>query len=305
MEGADENMVLQLSSSFMVHPMSHEFVLPLFLGSSSPDAAKIALFGACWDGTSSFKAGSRFAGFAVREASYGMEEFSFYQQESLLDIAFADYGDLFLPPGQKERVLADVASAAKEIRAKGQFPLAFGGEHLLAYPLIMSAYEAHEDLAVIHMDAHADLRPDLWGDPMTHATFLGRVGDRIGFENIKQFGIRSGSKEEWDIAKRFDTMRPFSLDAIKAHIASLGERPIYLTLDMDVLDPGLYPGTGTPEPGGISWDVLIEGLKLLRGERLVGADCLELSPHYDPTGTSAQTMAKTLRELIIIANSRR
>jgi len=283
--------------------MSHEFILPFFLGSRSPEDAKIALFGACWDGTSSFKAGSRFAGFAVREASFGMEEFSFYQQESLLDVPFTDYGDLFLPPGQKERVLASIASAVREIRSRGQFPIAFGGEHLLAYPLIMSAYESHKDLAVIHMDAHADIRSDLWGDTLTHATFLGRVADRIGFENIKQFGIRSGSSEEWELAKRFDTMRPFSIEAIKTHIDSLGDRPIYLTLDMDVLDPSLYPGTGTPEPGGIFWNLLIEGLLLLRKKRLVGIDCLELCPHYDPTGVSAQTMAKTLRELILLANS--
>jgi agmatinase len=231
-----------------------------------------------------------------------MEEFSFYQQESLLDISFADYGDLFLPPGQKGRVLSDIAEAASEIRSKGQFPIAFGGEHLLAYPLIMSAFESHRDLAVIHMDAHADLRSELWGDTLTHATFLGRIGEQIGFENIKQFGIRSGSREEWELAKRYDTMRPFTTDALRKHLESLGTRPIYSTLDMDVLDPSLYPGTGTPEPGGISWDLLIECLKLLRGKRLVGIDCLELSPHYDPTGVSAQTMAKTLRELIILAN---
>jgi len=284
--------------------MPHEFVSPLFLGSRAPEDASIALFGACWDGTSSFKAGSRFAGFAVREASYGMEEFSFYQQESLLDIPFADLGDLFLPPGQKERVLADIGSAARECRAKGQFPIAFGGEHLLAHPLIMSAFEAHWDLAVIHMDAHADIRPDLWGDQLTHATFLGRVGDKIGFENIKQFGIRSGSREEWELAKHFDTMRPFTVEALNAHLDSLGDRPIYLTLDMDVLDPSLFPGTGTPEPGGITWNLLIDGLKLFRGKNLVGMDCLELSPHYDPTGVSAMVMAKTLRELIIIANAR-
>jgi len=283
--------------------MSHEFIPPFFSGSRRPQGAKIALFGACWDGTSSFKAGSRFAGFAVREASFGMEEFSFYQQESLLDISFTDYGDLFLPPGQKERVLSIVASAVGEIRSKGQFPIAFGGEHLLAYPLIMSAHEQHRDLAVIHMDAHADIRPELWGDTLTHATFLGRVADNIGFENIKQFGVRSCSREEWELAKRFDAMRPFTISAIKSHIDSLGERPIYLTLDMDVLDPSLYPGTGTPEAGGISWELLIEGLKPLRGKRLAGMDCLELCPHYDPTGVSAQTMAKTLRELIMIANS--
>jgi agmatinase len=284
--------------------MTHEFVSPFFLGSCAPEEADIALFGVCWDGTSSFKAGSRFAGFAVREASFGMEEFSFYQQASLADIKFADYGDLFLPPGQKARVLDDIGSAVREIREKGQFPLAFGGEHLVAYPLIIEAHAEHPDLAVVHFDAHADLRSDLWGDEWTHATILGRVADRIGYENLKQFGIRSGSKEEWELARAKDTLRPFTVDALRAHLDSLGDRPIYLTLDMDVLDPSLYPGTGTPEPGGISWDQLIAGLKLFKGRRLVGMDCLELAPHYDPTGVSAITMAKTLREMIILASGR-
>jgi agmatinase len=284
---------------------THEFVEPFFLGSCEPDEADIALFGVCWDGTSSFKAGSRFAGFAVREASFGMEEFSFYQQATLLDIKYTDYGDLFLPPGQKGRVLEDIASAAREIRDKGQFPIAFGGEHLLAYPLIMAAHHDHPDLAVIHFDAHADLRPDLWGDEWTHATILGRVGDRIGFENLFQFGIRSGSKEEWDIAQQHGTLHPFTKEEIAKVLDSLSDRPVYLTCDMDVLDPSIYPGTGTPEPGGIDYATFIGGLKQLKGRRLVGMDCLELAPHYDPTGVSAITMAKTLREMIILASQRK
>ncbi len=284
---------------------THEFVEPFFLGSCDPAEADIALFGVCWDGTSSFKAGSRFAGFAVREASFGMEEFSFYQQATLLDIKYTDYGDLFLPPGQKGRVLEDIASAAREIRGKGQFPIAFGGEHLLAYPLIMAAHHDHPDLAVIHFDAHADLRPDLWGDEWTHATILGRVGDRIGFENLYQFGIRSGSKEEWEIAQKHGTLHPFAKEEIAKVLDSLGDRPVYLTCDMDVLDPSIYPGTGTPEPGGVDYATFIGGLKQLKGRRLVGMDCLELAPHYDPTGVSAITMAKTLREMIILASQRK
>lgn len=284
---------------------THEFVEPFFLGSCDPSEADIALFGVCWDGTSSFKAGSRFAGFAVREASFGMEEFSFYQQATLLEVKYTDYGDLFLPPGQKGRVLEDIASAVREIREKGQFPIAFGGEHLLAYPLIMAAHHDHPDLAVLHFDAHADLRPDLWGDEWTHATILGRVGDRIGFENLFQFGIRSGSKEEWEIAQKHGTLHPFTKGAIAEVLDSLGDRPIYLTCDMDVLDPSIYPGTGTPEPGGIDYATFIGGLKQLKGRRLVGMDCLELAPHYDPTGVSAITMAKTLREMIILASQRK
>jgi agmatinase len=285
--------------------MSHEFVLPLFLGSCAPEEAEIALFGVCWDGTSSFKAGSRFAGFAVREASFGMEEFSFYQQQSLLDIKYCDYGDLFLPPGQKERVLEDIGSAVKEIRAKGQFPIAFGGEHLVALPLILAAFAEHPDMALVHFDAHADLRPDLWGDTLTHATIIGRAADRIGYQHLFQFGVRSGSAEEWQLAQAHQTLRPFTLEAIDEVLTKLGDRPIYLTLDMDVLDPSLYPGTGTPEPGGIGWDLLIAGLKRFQGRRLVGMDCLELAPHYDATGVSAITMAKTLREMIILAQGRR
>jgi len=284
--------------------MAHEFVPPFFLGSCEPEEAEIALFGVCWDGTSSFKAGSRFAGFAVREASFGMEEFSFYQQASLLDIKYTDLGDLFLPPGQKERVLEDIASAVAEVRGKGLFPIAFGGEHLVALPLILSAFAAHPDLALVHFDAHADLRPELWGDTLTHATVIARAADQIGYTNLYQFGIRSGSIEEWQLAMQHDTLRPFTAEAIRTVLESLGDRPIYLTVDMDVLDPSLYPGTGTPEPGGIDYNTLIAGLKCFKGKRLVGMDCLELAPHYDPTGVSAITMAKTLREMIILAHQR-
>ena len=285
--------------------MSHEFVLPLFLGSREPEEAEIALFGVCWDGTSSFKAGSRFAGFAVREASFGMEEFSFHQQKSLADVKFCDYGDLFLPPGQRDRVMADIASAVQEIRGKGQFPIAFGGEHLVALPLILAAYAEHPGLALIHFDAHADLRAEMWGETLSHATIIGRAADRIGYEHLFQFGIRSGSVEEWTLAQQHRTLHPFSVDAIREVLDRLGDRPIYLTLDMDVLDPSLYPGTGTPEPGGITWDLLLAGLQLFRGRRLVGMDCLELAPHYDPTGVSAMTMAKTLRELVLLASDRK
>ncbi|MDP2877317.1 MAG: agmatinase, partial [Holophaga sp.] len=192
-----------------------------------------------------------------------------------------------------------------EIRAKGQFPIAFGGEHLVALPLILAAFDEHPDMALIHFDAHADLRPDLWGDTLTHATVIGRAADRVGFENLFQFGIRSGSVEEWQLAKQHKTLRPFTLEAIDEVLAKLGDRPIYITLDMDVLDPSLYPGTGTPEPGGIGWDLLIAGLKRFRGRKLVGMDCLELAPHYDSTGVSAMTMAKTLREMIILAQDRK
>jgi len=285
--------------------MAHEFVPPFFLGSCDPEEADIALFGVCWDGTSSFKAGSRFAGFAVREASFGMEEFSFYQRRSLLDVKYADYGDLFLPPGQKERVLEDIGSAVREIRGRGQFPIAFGGEHLVALPLILAAFEEHPGLALIHFDAHADLRPDLWGDPLTHATVIGRAAERVGFGNLFQFGIRSGSVEEWELSQKHRTIRPFTTEAIGAVLEELGDRPLYITLDMDVLDPSLYPGTGTPEPGGIDYGTLMAGLKLFQGRRLVGMDCLELAPHYDPTGVSAMTMAKTLREMILLAAARK
>ena len=160
-------------------------------------------------------------------------------------------------------------------------------------------------MALIHFDAHADLRPDMWGDTLSHATIIGRAADRIGFEHLFQFGIRSGSVEEWTLAQQHKTMHPFTVEAVREVLDGLGDRPIYLTLDMDVLDPSLYPGTGTPEPGGITWDLLISALMLFKGKRLVGMDCLELAPHYDSTGVSAITMAKTLREMILLAAQRK
>ena len=145
----------------------------------------------------------------------------------------------------------------------------------------------------------------MWGDTLSHATIIGRAADRIGFEHLFQFGIRSGSAEEWALIQQHKTLHPFTVDALHTVLEKLGDRPLYLTLDMDVLDPSLYPGTGTPEPGGISWDLLIAGLKLFKGRRLVGMDCLELAPHYDPSGVSAITMAKTLREMILLAANRK
>ena len=171
--------------------------------------------------------------------------------------------------------------------------------------MILAAYEQHPDLALIHFDAHADLRPDLWGDTLTHATIIARAADTIGYEHLFQFGIRSGSIEEWQIAKTHKTIHPFTIQALRDVLDKLGDRPIYLTVDMDVLDPSLYSGTGTPEPGGIDYATLIAGLTCFKGKRLVGMDCLELAPHYDPTGVSAMTMAKTLREMIILANNRK
>jgi agmatinase len=284
--------------------MAHEFVSPYYLGSGPVEEAEVALFGVCWDGTSSFKAGSRFAGFAVREASFGMEEFSFFQQASLRDVAYTDLGDLLLPPGQKDRVLEDIASAVAEIRGKGIFPIGFGGEHLVALPLILAAFREHPDLALVHFDAHADLRAELWGDTFTHATVIGRAADAVGWENLHQFGIRSGSREEWEMACAHRTLHPFTVAAIQETLEALGDRPIYLTLDMDVLDPSVYPGTGTPEPGGIDYATLLAGLACFKGRRLVGMDCLELAPHYDPSGVSAMAMAKTLREMILLAHGR-
>ena len=120
-----------------------------------------------------------------------------------------------------------------------------------------------------------------------------------------QFGIRSGGADEWQLAQQHKTIRPFTVEAIREVLKGLGDRPIYITLDMDVLDPSLYPGTGTPEPGGIDYSTLLAGLKCFQGLNLVGMDCLELAPHYDPSGVSAITMAKTLRELIILAHKRR
>lgn len=286
---------------------SGKFTIPLgFMGSSKNyKDSSIALVGVPMDFTCSFRPGTRFGPQKIREVSIGIEEYSIYMEKTLGDSTFYDFGDLDLPIGDVENSLKIIEKAAAEILNDNKFPLFIGGEHIISVPVIKKVYEKYGDeLVLLHFDAHADLREDYLGCPNSHASAIRRVIDFMPSKNIYQFGIRSGTKEEFEFAKENTNM--FTLEVykpLKSIIDEFGDKPIYLTLDIDVLDPAYANGTGTPEPGGISSSELIKSINLLKDLNIVGFDIVEVSPHYDLSDRTAVMAAKIIREIILMVKN--
>ncbi len=268
-----------------------------------PQVADIILFGAPFDGTTSFRPGTRFGPAAARGESDGIETWSPYQNRDLEDVAVSDIGDLELPFGNVPRVLAMIQDQVTEILAAEKKPFMIGGEHLVTLGAVRAVFAKYPDLHVIHFDAHADLRDDYLGEVLSHATVLRRIHDMVG-DRLHQFGIRSGTREEFAFAKEHSDFHPFTVAAVPQVVEALKDVPVYVTLDLDVLDPSIFPGTGTPEAGGITWRELIGALLALRGLNIVGCDVNELSPHYDLSGVSTAVTAKTIRELLLIVTAK-
>lgn len=262
--------------------------------------ADFVLFGAPFDSTTSFRPGARFAGKAMRADSYGIETYSPYQDADLTDMAVFDGGDLELPLGNSQRTLEIIENQAAEIFEDGKVPVMIGGEHSVTLGAVRAAVRKHPDLHVIHMDAHADLRDDYLGEKLSHATVMRRVWDLTGDGKIFQFGIRSGERQEFEFASRHTVMHKYSLTAVEQSLERLKDKPIYLTIDLDVLDPSVLPGTGTPEPGGVGFTELHNAVLSLKGRNIVGCDVVELSPAYDQSGASTAAACKILRELLLI-----
>jgi len=271
-----------------------------FLGCDARyDDAKIVLFGAPYDCTSSFRPGSRFAPPAIRGDSYGLELFSPYQDKSLPENVVFDAGDLELPFGSPEPALAMIEDFCSEAMTDGKRPFMLGGEHLVTLGAVAAAVKKHPDLHILHLDAHTDLRDEYLGQPLSHATVIRRCFDLTGQGRIFQFGIRSGEEEEFAFAREHLVTRRFDLTGFVDVVSSLGNTPVYLTVDLDVLDPSAFPGTGTPEAGGVSFTELLAALLSVKPLNIVGLDVNELCPVYDPSGASTALACKLVRELLI------
>ncbi|WP_234447718.1 agmatinase [Viridibacillus soli] len=272
-----------------------------FIGcEKSYSEAEIVLFGVPFDGTTSFRPGTRFAMQAIRPDSYGLETYSPYLDKDIEDAAIFDGGDLDLPFGNPAKVLDQIFEYSQEVLADGKKFLMVGGEHLVSLPTIKAAYEKYPDLHLIHIDAHTDLREDYLGEKLSHASVIRRCHEFLGDDRIFQFGIRSGLKEEFTWAKEHTHLERFSLETLKEKILEMQNVPVYITIDLDVLDPGIFPGTGTPEPGGITYRELLEAIKQFQElNQIVAADVVELSPPYDPSGASTAIACKTIRELLL------
>lgn len=262
--------------------------------------AETVLFGAGFDGTTSFRPGTRFAPEAIRSESFGIETYSPYQDKDMLDYAYFDSGDLELPFGDTEKVLADIQQRSETILSDGKRPFMIGGEHLVTLGSVRAVKEKYGELYIIHFDAHADLRDDYLGQKLSHACVLRRCHELVGDGHIFQFGIRSGDREEFEFAKKHTVMNKFSLDGLVGTVEKLRGKNVYLTVDMDVLDPSVFPGTGTPEAEGITFKELREAVTLVCSQlNIVGCDVNELSPHYDPTGVSTAVACKLIREILL------
>ena len=272
-----------------------------FLCCDAPyEEAKIVLYGAPFDSTTSYRPGTRFGSRAIRSESYGLESYSPYQDRDLLDCAVFDSGDLELSFGRPEDALAGIEERAATIFSDGKLPFLLGGEHLVTLGAVRAAVRQFPGLHILHFDAHADLRDDYLGAKLSHACVLRRCWELVGDGRIHQFGIRSGDREEFRWGKTHVNTHKFDLHGLKETLEELECQPVYFTLDLDVLDPSVFPGTGTPEPGGVDFDTLREAVTLVCSKAcIVGCDVNELSPSYDQSGASTAVACKIVREMIL------
>ena len=273
-----------------------------FIGCGSDyAAAKIVLYGAPFDSTTSFRPGARFGPAAMRHESFGLETYSPYQDADLTDCAVFDSGDMELCFGSSEAALADIEARAAEILADGKLPLLLGGEHLVTLGAVRAAVKKYPNLHIIHFDAHADLRDDYLGAKLSHACVIRRCHELVGDGRIHQFCIRSGEREEFAFAKEHTQMQKFTFDGLEETVAQLKADgpPVYFTIDLDCLDPAVFAGTGTPEAGGVSFVQLLAALRCVCTANVIGADVNELAPMLDASGVSTATACKVLRELLL------
>lgn len=266
---------------------------------SSYEEAQTVLFGAPYDSTTSYRPGTRFASRAIRSESFGLETYSPYQDKDLEEIQVFDSGDLELSFGRVDLALADIKARTQTILADNKRPFMIGGEHLVTLPAVEATFEKHPDLQVIQFDAHTDLREAYLDAKLSHATVIRRIHDFLGDGKIHQFGIRSGERAEFQFAKEHTNLHKYNLDGLKETVAALKDTPVYLTIDLDVFDPGVFPGTGTPEAEGIFFMEFVESLKLISQLNIVALDVNELLPTLDQSGASTALACKVVRELLL------
>ena len=265
------------------------------------DDASIVVFGAPFDSTTSFRPGARFGSSAMRHESFGLETYSPYQDADLTDYKVFDAGDLELCFGSSEDALKDIYNLEKEIIEVGKLPVMLGGEHLVTLGAFKAVYENNPKVHIIHFDAHTDLRDDYLGAKLSHACVMRRCYEYVGDAKIHQFCIRSGEKDEFEFAKQHTDLHKFNFDGLKDTVELLVKTntPVYFSIDLDCLDPSIFPGTGTPEAGGVTFTELLEAIILVGKCNIVGADVNELAPMLDASGASTATACKVLRELLL------
>src|SRR4030043_281619 len=264
---------------------------------ASFEKSKGVILGCPYDGSASFRPGARFGPSAIRRASWGIETFSPYFQRDLSQCSIHDMGDLELPLGEKKISLGLIRKALGQMLSKRKFPILLGGDHLITLPIIEEILPIYPRVHLIQIDAHTDLREEYLGESLSHSTVMRKVVDHLGEGRLFQIGVRSGTEEEFKLARKMKSIVSFDPVSLSSMIKRLRKQPVYITLDLDVIDPGLLPGVGTPEPGGLTFQGFISILKELQRLHVVGFDLVELTPDYDPPRISSITASVILREM--------
>jgi len=261
--------------------------------------SQAVLFGAPFDGTTSFRPGTRFGPSAIRNESFGIETYSPYCDKDLTDYSVFDGGDLELPFGNTERVLEQIEAYTSQLLSDNKRFVILGGEHLVTLGALRAVVKRYPELQILHLDAHTDLRDEYIGEKLSHSTVIRRAWELVGDGKIHQFGIRSGEKYEFEFAQTHTNLHKFDLASFEQTVAQLKDHPVYFTLDLDVLDSSVFSGTGTPEAGGVTFKELMDAVLQLNRLNIVGSDIVELSPHYDQSGSSTAAACKITREVLL------
>ena len=272
----------------------------IFMGSRREQAGcRVGLFGVPYDGTTSFRPGTRFGPAAIRDVSNGLETYCPQLDLDLEDLAFADLGAVDIPFGAPEPVLEAVRDSTQAVLNRGLRPLMLGGEHSITAGAVAAVARRHPDLVLVQLDAHADLRDSWLGSHHSHACAMRRCLEVLPSQQLFQLSIRSGTRVEFEELHSSGRLMA-DVEALATVLEPLRGRPLYLTVDLDWFDPAVLPGTGTPEPGGYLWSDFAALVDVLRRHQLVAADVVELAPQLDPTGVSAVLAAKVTRSLLLL-----
>ncbi len=277
------------------------FQLLKYLGSQTNlQGCQAIIVGLPYDGTASHRRGSRFAPNAIRTASvWNLETYDPMFDGDLAAFSYCDEGDLMeAASGSIEDYLHQERLALAKLPQN--IPVvAFGGEHSITLPLVELALRRNPELALIIIDAHTDLRDSYDNTHFSHACITRRLVDLIGAERIALFGVRSGTREEFSFARKHQMLHELTPESINVMLERLGNRPLYLSIDLDAFDPMEAPGTGTPEPGGIHWCDLAGLLLKLHSRCIIGADLVELVPDLDHSNRSSILAARIVRAVLL------
>lgn len=270
--------------------------------------AQFVLFGVPFDSTSSFKPGSRFGPMAMREVSANLETWSWRAGVDFENVRLHDLGDVSVVHGDSAETIRRVQETVEDIRGAKKIPVLLGGEHAVT----LGAVRAFKDATVVSFDAHFDLRDEYLSNRLSHACVMRRTSEEVGPGNVVIVGARASYAEEVDFVKKRGIRYLSSLDVIRSgaqHAAAWakeslrGAKKVYVSIDIDVLDPAFAPGVGNPEPEGLGTTALLDILNAVVDERLVGFDVVEVSPPYD-NGSTAAVASKLVFEVCSMARSR-